>query len=166
MLTTVFLYRSKFNGIFSVFACPCWTLSRTLDWCYQSLRTIFLYENSEIMRQSVEKIIIIILTVFAWKYQTNIINRRAKQPQARTARTRFSVTCLYLNPKNRARSLSSIRMYAESIVFITVTFSPSVKFTILLAVETRCLTLTASQKMFFSAVTRKVFMLYKLPWFI
>ena len=262
-----FLYRSKFNDIFSVFACPCWTLSRTLYWCCRSLRTIFVYENSEIMRQSVKKIIIIILTVFAWKYQTNIINRTAKQPQPRTARTRFSVTtCLYLNPKNRARSLStlravdaktdtphkvmdkdecswehisqilmsmlsarsirvtmsgweirptprsviarhwnnsfvagwieitlrrairirmlprnavmekrilaaatamiSIRMFAESSVFITVTFSPSVKFTILLAVKTRCLTLIASQKMFFSAVTHKVFMLYKLRWFI
>ena len=110
MLTTVFLYRSKFNGIFSVFACSCWTLSRTLDWCWRSLRTIFVYENGEIMGQSVKKIIIIILTVFVSKYQTNIINRRAKQPQARTARTRFSVTtCLYLNPKNRARSLSTLR---------------------------------------------------------
>ena len=111
MLTTVFLYRSKFNGILlPVFACPCWTLSRTLDWCCRSLWTIFVYENSEIMRQSVKKIIIIILTVFAWKYQTNIINRRPKQPQARTARTRFSVTtCLYLNPKNRARSLSTLK---------------------------------------------------------
>ena len=65
-----------------------------------------------------------------------------------------------------ATAMISIRMFAESSVFITVTFSPSVKFTILLAVKTRCLTLTASQKMFFSAVTHKVFMLYKLRWFI
>ena len=31
MLTTVLLYRSKFNGILSLFARPCWALSRTLD---------------------------------------------------------------------------------------------------------------------------------------
>ena len=58
------------------------------------------------------------------------------------------------------------RMFAESSVFITVTFLPSVKFTILLAVETLCLTLTALQKVFFSAMTHKVFMLYKLRLFI
>ena len=63
-------------------------------------------------------------------------------------------------------AMITVRMFAESSVFITVTFSPSVKFTIPLAVETRCLTLTASQKMFFSAVTHKVFMLYKLRLFI
>ena len=110
MLTTVLLYLFKFNGITPVFACPCWTLSRTLNWCWRSLRTIFAYENSEIMRQSVKKIGIVIVAVFPWKFQTNIINRRAKQPQARAARIRFSVTtCLYLNPKNRARSLSTLR---------------------------------------------------------
>ena len=58
------------------------------------------------------------------------------------------------------------RMFAESSVFITVTFPPSVEFTIFLAVETKCLTLTASQKVFFSAMTHKVFMLYKLRLFI
>ena len=217
------------------------------------------------MRQSVKQIVIIILAVFSLKFQTNKINRTAKQPQARTARIRFSVTtCLYLNPKNRARSLSTLRAvdaktdtphkvmdkdecslkhifkilmsariirvatsgwemrptprsvmakhwnnsfvggwievtlrrairirmlprdavmekrilaavitmiftrikFAESSVFITVTFLPSVKFTILLAVETLCLTLSALQKVFFSAVTHKVFMLYKLRLFI
>ena len=65
-----------------------------------------------------------------------------------------------------AIAMISIRMFAESSVFITVMFSPSVKFTILLAVATRCLSLTASRKVFFSAVTHKVFMLYKLRWFI
>ena len=110
MLTTVFLYRSKFNGIPPVFACPCWTLSRTLDWCWRSLRTIFVYENSEILRQSVKKIVIIILAVFFLKFPTNTVNKGIKQPQARTARTRFSVTtCLYLNPNNKARSLSTLR---------------------------------------------------------
>ena len=58
------------------------------------------------------------------------------------------------------------RMFAESSVFITVVFPPSVEFTIFLAVETRCLTLTALQKVFFSAMTHKVFMLYKLRLFI
>ena len=58
------------------------------------------------------------------------------------------------------------RMFAESSVSITVTFPPSVKITIFLAVETRCLTLTASQKVFFSAMTHKVFMMYKLRLFI
>ena len=269
MLTTVLLYRSKFNGIPSVFACPCCTLSRTLDWCCRSLRTIFVYENSEIMRQSAKKIVIIIVSVFTLKFQTNTVDKVVKQPQARTARTRFSVTtCLYLNPNNRARSLSTLRavdaktdtpqkatdkdenrwenmifkilmsilstrsirvamsgwemrptprsvmakhwnnsfvggwievtlrrvirirmlprdavmektiftaaiamykptrMFAESSVSITVTFPPSVKITIFLAVETRCLTLTASQKVFFSAMTHKVFMMYKLRLFI
>ena len=62
------------------------------------------------MKQSVKKIVIIILAGFVLKFQTNTVNRRAKQPQARTARIRFSVTtCLYLNPKNRARSLSTFR---------------------------------------------------------
>ena len=46
------------------------------------------------------------------------------------------------------------RMFAESSVFITVMFPPSVEFTIFLAVETKCLTLTASQKVFFSAMTQ------------
>ena len=58
------------------------------------------------------------------------------------------------------------RMFAESSGFITLTFPPSVEFTIFLAVETKCLTLTASQKVFFSAMTHKVFMLYKLRLFI
>ena len=62
------------------------------------------------MRQSVKTIVIIILADFVLKFQTNTVNRRAKQPQARTARIRFSVTtCLYLNPINRARSLSTLR---------------------------------------------------------
>ena len=57
-------------------------------------------------------------------------------------------------------------MFAESSGFVTLTFPPSVEFTIFLAVETKCLTLTASQKVFFSAMTHKVFMLYKLRLFI
>ena len=62
------------------------------------------------MRQSVKKIVIIIVSVFTLKFQTNTVNRVVKQPQARTARTRFSVTaCLYLNPNIRARSLSTLR---------------------------------------------------------
>ena len=62
------------------------------------------------MRQSVKKIVIIIVSVFTLKFQTNTVNRVVKQPQARTARTRFSVTtCLYLNPQNRGRSLSTLR---------------------------------------------------------
>ena len=61
-------------------------------------------------RESVKKIVIIIVPVFTLKFQSNTVNRVVKQTQARTARTRFSVTtCLYLNPKNRARSLSTLR---------------------------------------------------------
>ena len=61
-------------------------------------------------RESVKKIVIIIVSVFALKFQSNTINRVVTQTQARTARTRFSVTtCLYLNPNNRARTLSTLR---------------------------------------------------------
>ena len=50
------------------------------------------------------------MAAFSLKYQTNTVNRAVNQQQARTARIRFSVTtCLYLNPKNRARSLSTLR---------------------------------------------------------
>ena len=61
-------------------------------------------------RESVKKIVITIVSVFTLKFQSNTINREVTQPQARTARTRFSVTtCLYLNPNNSARSLSTLR---------------------------------------------------------
>ena len=62
------------------------------------------------MRQSVKKIVIIIVSVFTLKFQSNTVNRVVKQTQARTARTRFSVTtCLFFNPNNRARSPSTLR---------------------------------------------------------
>ena len=62
-------------------------------------------------RESVKKMVIIIVSVFTLKFQSNTINRVVTQTQARTARTRFSVTtCLYPNPNNRARlSLSTLR---------------------------------------------------------
>ena len=106
-LYTAFLYWAMFST-FSWLGC-CWTGSSAWTWWYLRVRKIFVYDASEITRQS--SIVmrrckrIIRSSSKAHKEET----RDKIQMVATMIYVRFKVTiCLYLSPNNRARSLSTL----------------------------------------------------------
>ena len=110
MVQTVFLYRSMFNGILPPFACSCPTCCRTWPWCCRSLRKILAWEKTERNR---EVMITTNPTLLAKSRENKAYIKaftvESSKKQTTRQRTRLKVTvCLYLNPSNSARSLSTL----------------------------------------------------------
>ena len=99
-LYTAFLYWAMFRT-FSWLGC-CWTGSSAWAWWYLRVRKIFVYDASEIPRQSGR--------VKRWSRGVHQEETRDKtQMVATMIYVRFKVTiCLYLSPNNMARSLCTL----------------------------------------------------------
>ena len=104
---TAFLYWAMFSK-FSWLGC-CWTGSSAWTWWYLRVRKIFVYDASEITRQS----------SIVMRRCKRIIRSSSKAHKEETIAkiqmvatmiyVRFKVTiCLYLSPNNRARSLYTL----------------------------------------------------------
>ena len=117
MVQTVFLYRSMFIRIPPPFACSCpTTCCRTWAWCCCSLRKILKWEKTE---RNKEIIITTNPTLLAKSWGNSQCIKpfplETSKKQTTRQRTRLKVTvCLYLNPSNSARSLSTLM--AEAVV--------------------------------------------------
>ena len=106
-LYTTFLYWAMFSTL-SWLGC-CWTGSSAWTWWYLRVRKIFVYDASEITRQSGK-------VMRRWKkvIQSSSKARKEKtrakiQMVAKMIYVRFKVTvCLYHSPNNRARCLSTL----------------------------------------------------------
>ena len=114
MVETVFLYRSMFSGIPPPFACSWPTCCRTWAWCCRSLTKILTWEKTE---RNKEIIIPTKATLLAKSRETSEYKKpftiKARNKQTTKQRTRLKVTvCLYLNPNNSARSLSTLMAVA------------------------------------------------------
>ena len=114
MVQTVFLYRSMFIGILSPFACSCPTCCRTWAWCCRSLRKILTWEKTE---RNNEVVITTNATLLAKSRENKAYIKtftvETTKKQTTRQRTNLKVTmCLYLNPSNSARSLSTLMVVA------------------------------------------------------
>ena len=114
MVETVLLYRSMFSGIPPPFACSWPTWCRTWAWCCRSLTKILTWEKTERNKE-------VIITTNAALLAKSRENSEYMKPftikprnkQTTRQRTRLKVTvCLYLNPNNSARSLSTLMAVA------------------------------------------------------
>ena len=110
MMQTVFLNRSMFIGIPPPFACSCPTRRYTWAWCCCSLRKILTWEKTE---RNKEVIITTNPDLRSWQSlekTMSISNHlRSKLAGSRHQGNQLKVTvCLYLNPSNSARSLSTL----------------------------------------------------------
>ena len=111
MVQTVFLYRSMFIGIPPPFACSCPTCwCRTWAWCCRSLKKILAWQKTD---RNNELIITTnpALLAKSWEHKEYVkpVAILASRKQTTRQRTRLKVTvCLYLNPSNSARSLSTL----------------------------------------------------------
>ena len=114
MLETVLLYRSMFSGIPPPFTCSWPTWCRTWAWCCRSLTKILTWEKTE---RNKDIIITTNAALLAKSRETSEYKKpftnKARNKQTTRQRTRLKVTvCLYLNPNNSARSLSTLMAVA------------------------------------------------------
>ena len=111
MVETVFLNRSMFNGIPWLFACSCPTYwCRTWAWCCLSLTKILEWEKTERNRELKNTTNPALLANSGEdKEYAKPVAVLANRKQKTRQRTLLKVTvCLYLNPSNSARSLSTL----------------------------------------------------------
>ena len=110
MVETVLLYCSMFSGIPPPFTCSWPTCCPTWAWCCRSLAKILTWEKTE---RNKEIIIPTNPTLLAKTRENNEYMKqftiKARNKETTRQRVRLKVTvCLYLNPSNSARSLSTL----------------------------------------------------------
>ena len=103
-----------FIGIPPPFACSCPTCCRTWAWCCRTLKKVLALQKTD---RNNELIITTnpALLAKSWEHKEYVkpVTILANRKQTTRQRTRLKVTvCLYLNPSNNARSLSTLMAVA------------------------------------------------------